>query len=202
MSNAATTSPEPTVEEQIALMYLGTVDEGKASAIANRVIAALAPPEGEERPRNADVLYSLILMLSTSMKRMNGTVAFRAAILRGFGDVAAGQLELMDQREKEAEAAGVAPEDSAQDDERAPPKPYSKLASAEDDVYTLDEFRNACSDGAFSDDDGHGRQACKLGADLVYYSADKRHQVKPSDFSGPDGRPMLPGTSHIVWFGK
>lgn len=186
---------EPTVDEQVALMYLGSVDEAKAQELSKHMINSLAV--GENRPKNADVLYAFILLLSSSMRRMGGTVAFRQTILRGFGDVAAGQLELMSRPPPEDGEADAPPEE-----ERKPPKPYTELATGDDDVYTVADFKQAVSDGAFTDDDGHGRQACKLGADLVYYSKEKKHVVSPSDFSGPDEKPLLPGTSHVVWFNK
>lgn len=195
--------PELTVEEQVALMYLGTVDEAASNTIAHRAMTALAPPDEKVRPRNADVLYALVSMLTMTMGRMSGTVAFKQTILRGFGDVAAGQLGLMAERARQAASKGAElGATEPPEEERAPPKPYTSKASPEDDVYTVEEFKAAVASGAFQDDDGHGRQACKLGPDLIYYSPTKKHAVAPSDFAGPDAVPMMPGTSHIVWFNK
>lgn len=209
--------PEISVEEQVSLMYLGTVDEEAASVIAQRILLSVMPIEVDAAPpRNADVLYALITALTSMMARMGGTVEFRATILRGFGDICAGQLRArMAQKakpktrapktkpavRKEPEAKPDDEPEAQPDDEpqeRGPPKPYTERAGTDVDVYTLAEFRKAALE--LDDRAGHAYQAVKLGSGLVYYAPDRR--VKASSFDGPDEPRVLPGTSHIAWITK
>ncbi len=66
---------------------------------------------------------------------------------------------------------------------------YTHPIGSEDDVYTLEEFRLAVSQKAFTDYDGHG-----------YLAKDDKYDplafVKPSKLAGME----LEDATHIVWF--
>lgn len=73
---------------------------------------------------------------------------------------------------------------------------HSKQVSENDVVFTIEEFREMCNDGAFIDDDGYG-----------YYLADKNisnEMVRPSDFVCAPRRKYkwIEKFTHIVWYNR
>lgn len=60
----------------------------------------------------------------------------------------------------------------------------------EDDVYTIDEFRECCESGSFIDDDGYGHPV-KDG------KADESIDIYPSSLGD-----IPSDATHIVWFNR
>jgi len=67
---------------------------------------------------------------------------------------------------------------------------YGTGAEDEDDVYTVEEFKQYCEDGAFIDYDGFGHPAIMDLADPDIYIKPSRLGEIPAD------------ATHIVWYNK
>lgn len=67
---------------------------------------------------------------------------------------------------------------------------YGNHPEGEDDVYTVQEFKEFCASGAFIDYDGYGHPVKDRKSDLEIY-------IRPSKLN------MIPeDATHIVWYNR
>lgn len=67
---------------------------------------------------------------------------------------------------------------------------YSEKVRPDDDVYTIQEFREMCQVGGFVDDDGVGHPA-------VGGRFNQNVAISPSNIAA-----IPPEATHVVWFNK